>query len=167
MPIRNAQYIYCKQRIQMRILVFCYLHFHAAVCFGQNIKLEIADYSRKINGKEYATFQYVRSSYSFSRATIVFITNRPIFLDLTTRIPPLFNKKQEYTDVWVLGITGFDQKNVSEVDRKIISSFFQQIIKYRNDNDLPAYSLERLENDKIFLTKKQDICKFLSCGRQQ
>ncbi len=147
-----------------RLILYC-LIFHAGISFGQNIKIEIADYSRKIDGKEYATFQFVRASYSYSRATLVFITSRPLFLELTKQVPQLFNIKQEHTDVWILGITDLDLKNVTIIDDKIISSFLQKIIKYRKDNDLPPYSLQQLENNKIFISNKEDICKSISCRK--
>lgn len=147
----------------MRRLIFCYLIFHSGISLGQNIKLEIADYSRKVEGKEYATYQFVRSSYSWSRATVVFITNRNVFLELTRKIPELYNIKQEYTDVWVLGITDFDQNHISEVEKTIISNFLHKIIKYRGDNDLPEYTFQRLEENKIFISMKEEICKFISC----
>jgi hypothetical protein len=149
----------------MHRLIFYCLIFHAGISLGQNVKLEIADYSRKIDGKEYATFQFVRASYSFSRATLVFITSRPLFLELTQQVPQLFNIKQEYTDVWILGITDFDPKSVTSIDDKIISNFLQKIIKYRNDNDLPPYSLQQLEDNKIFISNKEDICKSISCRK--
>jgi len=75
----------------------------------------------------------------------------------------LYKAKQEYTDVWILGITNFNQKNISEVDKKIIDKFYQQIIKYRADNNLPIETLERLETDKIIIEKKEEICRYLMC----
>jgi hypothetical protein len=119
-----------------------------------------------IEGKEYATYQFAHSSYSSSRATLVFITSKAILLELTSKVPDLFNIKQEYTDIWILGIKDLDKNIISEVDNKIISTFFQKIVKYRSDNDLPPYTLQRLENDKIFLATRDDICKFISCRKR-
>lgn len=147
----------------MRKIIFTYLLFHVGICIGQNVKIEIADYSKKLEGKEYSTFQFVSSSYSYSRATLVLITNKEIFLELSTKLPIIFKSKQEYTDVWVLGISNFDQKSISEIDKKIIQKFLEQIIKYRADNNLPEYTLERLEANKLFIENKKEICLNLSC----
>ena len=150
----------------MRKLIFAYLIFQFGICFGQNVKIEIADYSKKLDGKEYSTYQFVNSSYSRSRATLVLITNKEIFLELSSKLPNIFKAKQEYTDVWVLGISNFDQKNITDIDKKIIQKFLEQIIKYRADNELPEYTLERLEADKLFIENKKEICQNLSCGNK-
>ena len=150
----------------MRKLICIYLLLQFGISFGQNVKIEIADYSRKLDGKEYSTYQFVSSSYSYSRPTLVLITNKEIFLDLSTKLPLLHQTKQEYTDVWVLGISNFDKKNISETDKKIIQKFLEQIIKYRADNNLPEYTLERLEADKLFIENKKEICQNLNCGNK-
>ena len=150
----------------MKRLIFIYLLFQVGINFGQNVKIEIADYSRKLDGKEYSTYQFVSSSYSHSRATLVLITNKEILIELSTKLPILFKAKQEYTDVWVLGISNFDQKNISEIDKKIIQKFLEQIVKYRVDNNLPEYTLERLEANKLFIENKKEICRSLSCGNK-
>lgn len=151
----------------MRKILLFYLIFQSGICLGQNIKLEIADYSKKIEGKEYATYQFVRSSYSYSRATLVIITSRSVFLEISNKIPNIFNNKQEYTDVWVLGISGFDSSIISDTDKKIIATFFQKIIKYRADNDLPPYSFQRLEENRIIIKNQKDLCRYISCGNRQ
>ena len=149
----------------MKILIFFSFIILSISCFGQNIKLEISDYSKRIEGKEYATYQFVNSSYSYSRATIVFITNKKSLFELSTKFPSYYStKKQEYTDVWILGISDFDSDNISEIDKKIINNFFQFIIKYRNDNGLPPYSEERLNESKIFLKGEREICRYFNCS---
>lgn len=145
----------------MKKLFFIFLLFQVGSCFGQDIKIEIADYSRFIDGTEYSTFQFVNSSYSRSRPTLVLITNKDLLLDLSAKLPILYKAKQEYTDVWILGITNFNQKNISEVDKKIMAIFFQQIIKYRTDNNLSGYPLETLEAEKVFIENKEEIYKYL------
>ena len=151
-----------------RILLIC-LIFQFQISLGQNVSIEISDHYRELDGKAYATYQFVSSSYSALRPTLVFITNKDLSFELSHKLSTLYKAKQEYTDVWILGITSFNQKNISEVDKKIIDKFLQQIIKYRADNNLPLiegeppYTLDDLQRDKIIIEKKDDICKYLIC----
>ncbi len=111
---------------EFALFIFIFLSIS---CFGQDVKLEISDYSKRIEGKEYATFQFINSSYSYSRATIVFITNRELLLELSSKLSNYYRKKkQEYTDVWILGISNFEQSNISEIDEKIINDFFNLLL---------------------------------------
>ena len=147
----------------MRKLIFTYLLFQVGIVFGQNVKIEISDYHRKIDDKVYATYQLVNASYSYSRPTIIFLTNKETLFELSGKLQNRFNAKQEYTDVWVLGIENFDSKNIIEIDKKIIDLFLQNIIKYRKDNNLPEYTFEKLNADKIFIERSDDVCKYLIC----
>jgi hypothetical protein len=147
----------------MRKLIFIYLLFQAGISFGQNVKIEISDYHRKIDDKVYATYQLVNASYSYSRPTIVFLTNKATLFDLSGKLQNLLRPKQEYTDIWILGIENFDSKNVTETDKKIIDLFLQNIMKYRADNSLPEYTFEKLNADKIFIEQTDDVCKYLIC----
>ncbi len=150
----------------MRLLIFCIIVFQATLCYSQNVKIEIGDFAKKIDGKGYATYQFVNSSYSASRPTLVFITSQAVLLQLTTQIPNLFRIKQEFTDVWVLGIKDFNQTSISSTDQKIIDSFLLKIVKYRNDNDLAPFTFQRLNESKIFINSKDEICKFISCRKR-
>ena len=145
-----------------RILFIC-LIFYFQISYGQNVSIEISDHYRVLDGKAYSTYQFVSSSYSSSRPTLVILTNKDLSFELSTKLSILYKAKQEYTDVWILGITNFNQKNVSEVDKKIIDKFYQQIIKYRSDNNLPIETIERLETNKIIIEKKEETCRYLMC----
>jgi len=145
-----------------RILFIC-LIFQFQTSFGQNVRIEISDYYREFEGKVYSTYQFVSSSYSSSRPTLAIITNKDLSFELFDKLSILYKAKQEYTDIWILGINNFNPKNISEVDKKIIDKFLQQIIKYRTDNNLPPETLERLETDKIIIEKKEEICQYLMC----
>ena len=151
----------------MRKLIFIYLLFQVGNVIGQNVKIEIADYNRKIDNKVYATFQFVNASYSYSRATIVFLTNKSTLFDLSAKLQNLITPKQEYTDIWILGIDNFDSKNITETDRKIIDLFMQNIIKYRADNSLPEYTFEKLNTDKIFIKRSDEVCSYLICNNKK
>lgn len=151
----------------MRKLIFIYLLLQVGNVIGQNVKIEIADYNRKIDNKVYATFQFVNASYSYSRATIVFLTNKSMLFDLSAKLQNLITPKQEYTDIWILGIDNFDSKNITETDRKIIDLFMQNIIKYRADNSLPEYTFEKLNTDKIFIERSDEVCSYLICNNKK
>lgn len=151
----------------MRKLIFIYLLLQVGNVIGQNVKIEIADYNRKIDNKVYATFQFVNASYSSSRATIVFLTNKSMLFDLSAKLQNLITPKQEYTDIWILGIDNFDSKNITETDRKIIDLFMQNIIKYRADNSLPEYTFEKLNTDKIFIERSDEVCSYLICNNKK
>lgn len=152
--------------MKMKKYLMLFLLVQPFLCFAQNVKIEISDLLKKTNGREYGTFQFAHSSYSESRPTIVFITNRPVYLKSIDRIPKIFDgKKQEYTDVWVLGITGFDKDHISDSDNKIIEQFYAQITKYRADNELPPYSIESLKGLSIIISREDELCKYVRCFR--
>jgi hypothetical protein len=149
----------------MKKLIFLPILFAFTLCIGQNVKLEIGDYHKVLGGKEYSTYQFANASYSHSRASVVFVTSKSILYELSQKIPKLYIMKQEYTDVWILGIDKFDKNNVSELDKNIIDLFFASIIKYRSDNDLPPYTREKLQESKIFLEGTKELCKYIRCGK--
>ena len=151
----------------MKKLIFTYLLFQAGISFGQNVNIEIGDYPRKIDDKVFATYQLVNASYSYSRSTIVFLTNKATLFDLSGKLKNRLTPKQEYTDIWILGIENFDSKNITETDNKIINLFLQNIIKYRADNSLPEYTFERLNADKIFIERSDEVCKYLICNNKK
>ena len=142
----------------MKKILFIFLIFQFQFFFGQNVSIEISDHYRELDGKAYATYQFVSSSYSALRPTLVFITNKDLSFELLHKLSTLYKAKQEYADVWILGITSFNQKNISEVDKKIIEKFYRQIIKYRADNSLPTYTIENLEANKVFIDNKVETC---------
>lgn len=131
--------------------------------FSQNVKIEITDYSKSFEEKTYSTCQYVNSSYSHSRPTIILVANKDSFMKIQEKIPQLYSAKQEYTDVYLLGIQNFDASNITEVDRKILDLFFDKIIKYRNDNELPIFDKDHIKSLTQFISKQEDLCKYFSC----
>lgn len=151
----------------MKKLIFILLLFQTIVNFGQNVNIEIADYHRQIDDKVYATYQLVKSSYSYSRSTIVFITNKATLFELSAKLKNKLTPKQEYTDFWILGIENFDSKKITETDQKIIDLFLQNIIKYRTDNNLPEYTFERLNTDKVFIEQSDEVCKYIICSKNK
>jgi hypothetical protein len=151
----------------MKKLLFLFLLFQTNVSFGQDVNIEIADYHRKIDDKVYATYQLVNSSYSFSRSTIVFLTNKSTLFELSEELKKRMTQKQEFTDIWILGIENFDIEKITDTDQKIIDIFLQNIIKYRKDNNLPAYTFEKLFADKIYIERSDEICKYIICKKKK
>lgn len=141
------------------VLIFMIYH----ICYSQNVKIEIADYVKNIDSTEYSTYQYVNASYSYSRHLLVIVTDKDVFMKIHTNIPKLFFSKQEYTDVNLLGITGFNKNYISNVDKKIMDIFIKAIIKYRNDNNLLPYSEDQLYSNINYIETTDDLCKLLIC----
>ena len=133
--------------------------------FSQNIKCETSDYSKKIDDKEYSTFHYINSSYSYSRPIIILITNKQVFMDVHTKIPKNFNIKQEYTDVFLLGIKDLDFNNIDDTSNKIINIYLDGIEKYRKENNLVPIERINIPSHIYYLTKAEDLCKYLVCRK--
>jgi hypothetical protein len=94
----------------MKKIIFFFLIFQFQISLGQNVNIEISDYYCKLDGKAYSTYQFVNSSYSSLRPTLVILTNKDLSFEISTKLSFLYKTKQEYTDVWILGITNFNQK---------------------------------------------------------
>lgn len=146
----------------MKTFTFLLILFYN-VGSAQNVYVEISDYSQKIDGHEFSTYQFVDASYSYSRATLPIVTTKEVFLQLVKMFPNSRNKKSEYTDYWILGITNFRKENIKESDRKIIDKFYTKIEKYRADNNLPTYPRDQLEQLTIFISNKSELCKYINC----
>lgn len=149
----------------MKNFLFIPALFAFHFCIGQNVKIEIVDYNKVLEGKIYSTYQFANASYSYSRASIFFITSKSNLIELSQKIPKLYVMKQEYTDVWILGIDNFDKNKIAETEKNIIDLFFNSIIKYRSDNNLPPYTKERLQESLIFLKGTKELCKYIRCEK--
>lgn len=152
----------------MKSLLIVIFSFMSTAIFSQNIKCEITDYVKNIDNKEYSTYQYINSSYSYSRALIIMVTSNNIFIDVHQKIPRMFSSKQEYTDAYLLGIKNFNKNNIDKLDEKIIRSFIEDIVKYRtnnNNNNLPNNNFEYILSQVNYLENK-DLCKFVICRKK-
>ena len=143
-------------------MIFLLLSFKG---ISQNVKIEIVDYLKTIDGITYSTYQYANASYSYSRPLIIFIIDKGKFQKVYDNIPNIFRSKQEYTDVFILGIENFTRNNITQTDKKIIETFLDSIINYRNCNNLPIYTKELMYSELIYLDKLDNICKYLSCKK--
>src|SRR5574343_1612403 len=133
--------------------------------FSQNIKCEIVDYTKNIDKKHFSTYQYINAIYSYSRPLIIFITNKIVFMKIHQKIPKLYSSKQEYTDVFLLGIEGFDANLEYNKDKKIIDTFIKNIEKYRKDNNLINISEENLFLQIKYLYRAEDLFRYLCCAK--
>ena len=148
----------------MKYLFIVISFFLSTTIFSQNIKCEITDYVKNMDNREYSTYHYVNSSYSYSRALIIIVTSNNVFMDIHQKIPQMFLSKQEYTDVYLLGIKNFNKNNIDKLDEKIIKSFIDDIVKYRTNNNLPDNNFEYISSQVNYLENK-DLCKFLICRK--
>ncbi len=146
-----------------KIFTIIFLVF-SANAIAQNIKLEISDYYKTLDSTKFCTFQFASASGSYSRPTLVFFTDKKILQTISQNLAKIYKeKKQEFTDVWVLGFYNFNPESFSKTDDKIIQKFYEEILKYRRDNNLPFIRLEELRERKIVLKNIQDICKNFEC----
>lgn len=143
------------------IVIFFLLSFFKG--FSQNVKIEIVDYSKNIEGIEYSTYQYANASYSYSRPPIIFITDKVNFMKIYQKIPTLYLIKQEYTDVFILGINEFNNKKITEINKKIINEFLENIVKFRVCFNLPVYNKDEMYNTLNYIDKQDNLCNYLSC----
>lgn len=132
---------------------------------SQNVKMEIIDYLKTIDGVKYSTYQYANASYSYSRPLIVFVTDKDRFIKVCGDVPVIFRTKQEYTDIFILGIENFTLGNITKINKEIIDLFLESVIKYRNCNNLPIYTKEKMYSELIYLDKQKNLCKYLSCKK--
>ena len=134
---------------------------------AQNVNIEITDYSKKMEGVEFSTYQYGNASYSYSRPILIFVTDKDNFIEIHQKIPSFFYTKQEYTDIFILGINRFRKENITDIDKKIINEFLENIKKFREYYNLPNYSKDEMLNQLNYIEKKDAICKYLSCRNKK
>ncbi len=130
---------------------------------SQNIKSEIISFSEKLNGVEYSTYHFVNASYSYSRLPLIFVTDKKNFDKAFSNVPSLFKSKQEYTDIYILGINGFNNLSVKDSTNPIINLFANNISKYRIFNNLPHYDVATLLKEIIYTNSANFLCEHLIC----
>ncbi|MDP5201338.1 hypothetical protein [Flavobacterium sp. DG2-3] len=148
-----------------KIIIALFILLHNFVS-SQIIKAEETYYSVTNEEKKYSTYHYVQSDYS-SRPFQIFITNNQNFERVKTLISKIFSKKpkQDFTDIYVLGIYNFDKNQVCEIDRKIIDAYVDKINKYR-----AFYNLSVIEDRDFiaknmihFVSSEEDLCSYMIC----
>lgn len=144
------------------ILAFTFLTFH--FCNSQNVNVKISDYAKNIDGKNYSTFKYVNSSYSSGRAFVTIVLNRSLFNQYEDNISKVYKRKQEYTDVYLIGIENFNYDNISDIDKKIIATAIADILEFRKYFGLPIEGKAEYINSQIIYPKnKKDFCAIFRC----
>lgn len=139
-----------------------FLTFH--FCSSQNINIEISDYAKNVDGKNYATFKYVNSSYSSGRPFVTMVLNKSLFNEYEDKISKAYFHKQEYTDVYLIGIENFDYNNISDIDKKIIATSIADILEFRKYFGLPIEEdAKHINSQIIYLKNKKDFCKIFGC----
>ncbi len=131
------------------------------ISYSQNVKMEITEYHKKMGEKRYSSYHFVQASYSYSRAYILLITNDSIFEKLHLQIPSFYRAKQEYTDVYMLGIKDLDFDNPSKEGSDIINTFYDTITSYRKNNNLLYFDKKYFESNTHFLKYEADIKRYL------
>ena len=150
-----------------KISTFIILFFSALNLYSQNVHIEIDGKLSESEGYKYYIYQFANASYSATRATIIFVSNADFFKKTRLGIPELYNAKQEFTDIWYLGIEDFDSNKITEKDKKIIDLLYDDIIQYRDCNNLYEYEKEQLQGLTFFLYEDNDMCKYLSCNTRE
>ncbi|AXB55314.1 hypothetical protein HYN86_01305 [Flavobacterium fluviale] len=116
--------------------------------------------------KNYSTYHFVKSEYSI-RSFQIFVVNMINFEKIKSSIPKTFSRrpKQDFTDIYVLGIENFDKTQLMENEKKIIENYIIEINKYR-----AFYNLSVIE-DREFIEKnflhyidnEKDLCLYMLC----
>jgi len=133
-------------------------------CYSQNIISEISGIN-KIGDRLYSSYHYANSSYSYSRPLLLLITNRNNFNEIQNKIPLIYasHPKQNYTDIYLLGLENVNNRNISIADSIIIDTFLESILQYRACNNLPKYSTEKILSQSEFIEQESDLCRALLC----
>lgn len=133
--------------------------------YSQIINCEEIEYSKNYKEEEYSTYHFVKSEFSM-RSFKVFVVNDIIFFELISKIPKIFSEvpKQDYTDFYVLGISSFDLKNVTEIDKEIINNFLTEINEYRKNKNLSEVNVNiESSSNFVYLRSVDEICKYMIC----
>ncbi len=150
----------------MKKIIFIFIFFIFHLCSSQNIYVKISDYARNIDGKNYATFKYVNSSYSSERPFVTMVLEKSLIVKYENKISKAFNHKQEYTDVYLIGIENFNYNSISDIDKKIIAISLEDIIEFRKYFGLPIKEdAKNISSSIIFIKNERDFCKVFGCEK--
>lgn len=126
---------------------------------AQNISVKIVNYNQKLENHSYATYIYVNSSYSLSRPFIILVVEKNLFVKYENKILDVFKKKQEYTDVYLIGIEKIDFNNLKEIDKTILASSLDDFKKFRAYFKLPKEDDEIFNSSIVYLKSDSDFRK--------
>lgn len=150
----------------MKKIIFILIFLISHLCISQNVYVKISDYAKNIDGKNYATFKYVNSSYSSGRPFVTMVIDKSLIVEYENKISKAFIHKQEYTDVYLIGIEDFNYNNVSDIDKKIIVVSINDIVEFRKYFGLPIEEdAKYLSSSIIFIKNERDFCKIFGCEK--
>jgi hypothetical protein len=84
---------------------------------------------------------------------------------IISNIPKIYdnNPKQDYTDLYILGISNFDKNKVTTEDKEIIAKYINEIKLYRE-----FYKLSPIDNDEFtyknfvkYIENENDLCNLM------
>ena len=146
----------------MQKLITIIFTFFTVLGFSQHVKMEVLEYPKYFSEVKYATYHFVQSSYSSSRPYTLIILSVDDFLNIYPKIKIEYEKKQGFTDVYLLGIANLNPDNLTDNDKQIIENFHKQINKYRECNHLEHLNETYFESHKHFYKNEKGLGKFLS-----
>lgn len=130
--------------------------------YSQHVKMEVLEYPKYFSEAKYATYHFVQSSYSASRPYTLIILSLDDFLNIYPKIKIKYEKKQGFTDVYLLGIENLNSDNLTNKDIQIIENFHKEINNYRQCNNLEYLNEAYFESHKHFYKNEKGFGKFLS-----
>lgn len=130
--------------------------------YSQNVKMEVLEYPKYFSEAKYGTYHFVQSSYSSSRPYTLIILSVDDFLNIYPKIKIEYEKKQGFTDVYLLGIANLNPDNLTNNDKQIIENLRKEINRYRECNNLEYLNEAYFESHKHFYKNERGLGKFLS-----
>lgn len=146
----------------MQKLITIIFTFFTVLGFSQHVKMEVLEYPKYFSEVKYATYHFVQSSYSSSRPYTLIILSVDDFLNIYPKIKIEYEKKQGFTDVYLLGIENLNPDNLTNKDKQIIENFHKEINRYRECNHLEHLNESYFESHKHFYKNEKGLGKFLS-----
>ena len=146
----------------MKKIITIIILFFTVLGFSQNVKMEVLEYPKYFSETKYATYHFVQSSYSSSRPYTLIILSVDDFLNIYPKIKIEYEKKQGFTDVYLLGIENLNSDKLTNNDKQIIENLHKEINKYRECNNLEYLNEVYFESHKHFYKNEKGLGKFLS-----
>lgn len=139
----------------------------SSLCFSQRVKCEETNYL-DYHDREFSSYHYIESDNSM-RSLQVFIVNNKAFEKISLKIPEIFRNrpKQDFTDIYVLGISGFDKNTISQTEKEIIENFILDIKKYREFNKLSPIDNDEFTYKNIvrYIQNIDELCLYMICKK--
>src|SRR5690606_13286081 len=119
-------YRYMGVRLKMKGLYILFSLVTISV-YSQHVKMEVLEYPKYFSEVKYATYHFVHSSHSSSRPYTLIILSISDFWKIHPEIKKQFERKQGFTDVYLLGIGNLNSDELTNNDKQIIENFYNEI----------------------------------------